>query len=322
MARSTKKLQARLTIAFGVILCLVALSLLAVPWVMQLKAAYDSARQAQAVEDIVAAWPEEKSRKALKAAEEYNAKLAQQGQPTLGESYDPFTDTPVNAGEDVRSDQDEEYMGLLNAGEGLMGSVVIPKISVDMPILHGTSKISLSRGAGHLYGTSLPVGAGGAAGGSAHTVLTGHRGLAQAEMFTRLDELRIGDYMYEKVFGRTLAYRIDRITVIEPTDTSKLRIEKGEDRLTLMTCTPFGVNTQRLLVSGVRVPMPPAPNPDQSDKDLTKIWQWAFILMALTALLGLLVYRFAPPFKAARQEAALHIKHRAPDASSPPHSRR
>ena len=127
----------------------------------------------------------------------------------------------------------------------------MPKIGVELPIRHGTSEPVLAVGAGHLYGTSLPVG-----GTGSHTVVTGHRGLVKSLMFTRLDELHDGDFMYIKVMDETLGYEVDRISVIEPDDVSRLKIVPGEDRLTLMTCTPYGINTHRLLVSGHRVAIP------------------------------------------------------------------
>ena len=114
-----------------------------------------------------------------------------------------------------------------------------------------TSESTLELGAGHLYGSSLPVG-----GKGTHAVITGHRGLVKALMFTRLDELKKGDSFYIKVMGETLGYKVDRVSVIEPSDVSKLRIVEDEDRVTLMTCTPYGVNTHRLLVSGLRAAIP------------------------------------------------------------------
>ena len=149
------------------------------------------------------------------------------------------------------SAKDKEYQSLLDSGSGVMGTIRIPKISVRLPIYHGTSQSALASGSGHLYGSSLPVG-----GRSTHAVITGHRGLVEAMMFTRLDEMRVGDYFYIEVMGRTLGYKVDRISVIEPHDTSKLKIVPGEDRVTLMTCTPYGVNTHRLLVSAVRSAIP------------------------------------------------------------------
>ena len=166
------------------------------------------------------------------------------------------SNVPSNAnssGDDSLAAQDKEYQSLLDVGEGVMGTVRVPKISVNLPIYHGTSDDVLARGIGHLYGTSLPVG-----GKNTHVVLTGHRGLVNAELFTRLDELRKGDVMYLDVMGETLGYKVDRISVIKPNEVDKLKVVPGEDRLTLMTCTPYGVNTHRLLVSGVRVAIPHA----------------------------------------------------------------
>ena len=163
-----------------------------------------------------------------------------------------------------------------------MGTIRIPKISVKLPIYHGTSQSALASGAGHLYGSSLPVG-----GKDTHAVITGHRGLVDAMMFTRLDEMRVGDYFYIEVMGRTLGYRVDRISVIEPNDTSKLKIVPGEDRVTLMTCTPYGVNTHRLLVSAVRSPIPDVvPAEHDAAKDARTIATTAAVA---TLLLGLLL---------------------------------
>ena len=188
-----------------------------------------------------------------------NRRLAALGQPILGEAQDPFSQVQGGsqssesgaAESNSASAKDKEYQSLLDSGSGVMGTIRIPKISVRLPIYHGTSQSALASGAGHLYGSSLPVG-----GRSTHAVITGHRGLVEAMMFTRLDEMRVGDYFYIEVMGRTLGYKVDRISVIEPNDTSKLKIVPGEDRVTLMTCTPYGVNTHRLLVSAVRSAIP------------------------------------------------------------------
>ena len=171
---------------------------------------------------------------------------------------------------------------MLDTGDGVMGAIRIPKISVRLPIYHGTSQSALASGAGHLYGSSLPVG-----GKNTHAVITGHRGLVDAMMFTRLDEMRVGDYFYIEVMGRTLGYRVDRISVIEPNDTSKLKIVPSEDRVTLMTCTPYGVNTHRLLVSAVRSPIPDVvPAEHDAAKDARTIATTAAVV---TLLLGLLL---------------------------------
>ena len=231
------------------------------PVVMQVRSARSLSNTSDAVAKTVAGWPYPQAEDRLADARAYNARLAKEGQPILGEAVDPFasaagvSQSSVNG--DSVSSQDGEYQCLLDSGSGIMGTVSIPKISVKLPIYHGTSEQALAKGAGHLYGTSLPVG-----GTNTHAVITGHRGLVDAPMFTRLDEIKNGDYFYIDVMGEKLAYAVDSITVINPDETSRLREVPGEDRVTLMTCTPYGVNTQRLLVSGHRVSIPyPAPNP-------------------------------------------------------------
>lgn len=144
----------------------------------------------------------------------------------------------------------QNYQELLNvAGDGIIGYVQIPKISVQLPIYHGTNNDSLDRGIGHLLGSSLPVG-----GSSTHTILTAHSGMASQKMFSDLPQLGVGDVFYLKVLGETLAYQVDQINTVLPHDTAYLGIEQGEDLCTLVTCTPFGVNTHRLLVRGERIP--------------------------------------------------------------------
>ena len=143
-----------------------------------------------------------------------------------------------------------DYDSQLNlAGNGIMGYVEIPKISVNLPIYHGTENDSLERGIGHLLGSSLPVG-----GESTHTILSGHSGMASQKMFTDLEQLTAGDVFYLHVLDETLAYQVVEINTVLPYDTSLLGIAPGEDLCTLITCTPYGVNTHRLLVRGSRIP--------------------------------------------------------------------
>ena len=144
----------------------------------------------------------------------------------------------------------KDYTGLLNlAGDGIMGYVEIPKIGVSLPIYHGTNNSTLERGVGHLLGSSLPVG-----GESTHSVLTAHSGMASQKMFSDLDRMKIGDVFYLDVLGERLAYQVDQIKTVLPYDTTYLQTEIGSDLCTLVTCTPFGVNTHRLLVRGTRIP--------------------------------------------------------------------
>lgn len=141
------------------------------------------------------------------------------------------------------------YENTLNlTGTGIMGSIEIPQIDVNLPIYHGTTDEVLSKGIGHVEGTSFPVG-----GENTRAVLSGHRGLPNSKLFTRLDELEEGDLFFLKVLDKTLAYQVSEIEVIEPENVEKLAIVKGKDLVTLVTCTPYGLNTHRLLVTGERV---------------------------------------------------------------------
>ncbi|NEG90204.1 class C sortase [Bifidobacterium aerophilum] len=245
---------------FTVLLLLAAIGVAGFPVALQYKSSLDLDRTSSESAQHVEGWPYPQAENALKAAREYNRKLAESGQPILGEAVDPFSSQGGGShakGEDSAASKDKEYQSLLDSGNGVMGTIKVPTVSISLPIYHGTSEEALASGAGHLYGTSLPVG-----GKSTHSVITGHRGLVEALMFTRLDEVKKGDFMYVEVMGETIGYQVDRISVILPDDTSQLKIVKGEDRLTLMTCTPYGVNTHRLLVSGHRVAIPePAPDP-------------------------------------------------------------
>lgn len=146
---------------------------------------------------------------------------------------------------------DESYENILNlTGKGIMGSIEIPKIGVALPIYHGTSDDVLSNGVGHLQNSSFPVG-----GENTRTVLTGHRGLPNAKLFTRLDELKKDDLFYIRVGNKTLAYQIYKIEIVKKEEAPDvLGIEEGKDLATLLTCTPYGINTQRLILTGKRVP--------------------------------------------------------------------
>ena len=145
---------------------------------------------------------------------------------------------------------DPVYMNTLNiAGDEMMGSVEIPKINIKIPIYHTTEEDVLNKGAGHLEGSSLPVG-----GANTHAVISAHRGLPSASLFTDLDQLKEGDHFLIHVLNETLCYEVDKISVVKPEDTSALAVEDGQDLVTLLTCTPYGVNTERLLVRGHRVP--------------------------------------------------------------------
>ena len=169
------------------------------------------------------------------AAQQYNAMLS--GAATIAEGG---ASAPPLA-----------YAQQLTVG-GVMAYVDIPKINVYLPVQHGTDADTLERAVGHVVGTSLPVG-----GESTHAVLSAHSGIASSKLFSDIDQLAVGDMFYIHVLGEVLAYKVDSINTVVPTDTSLLHIEEGKDLVTLVTCTPFGVNTHRLLVRGHRIPYTP-----------------------------------------------------------------
>ena len=145
---------------------------------------------------------------------------------------------------------DPEYMASLNLnGDGMMGYVEIPKINIKLPVYHTTDENVLEQAAGHLEGSSLPAG-----GESTHAVISAHRGLPSAALFTDLDKLTEGDHFLLYILDDILCYEVDKISVVEPEETQDLKVEEGQDLVTLLTCTPYGVNSQRLLVRGHRVP--------------------------------------------------------------------
>lgn len=179
---------------------------------------------------------EDSLKKEKEKAQTYNENLS--GDPV----HDPFV---LGSGYALP----ENYKEVLNLSEdGIMGYIQIPKISVDLPIYHGTSEEVLEKGVGHIQNTSVPIG-----GNSTHSVLTGHTGLPNAELFTRLDELVVGDIFYIHVLNDILTYKVYEIKVVLPDNIDELRITSGEDLVTLVTCTPYGVNSHRLLVKAKRV---------------------------------------------------------------------
>lgn len=155
----------------------------------------------------------------------------------------------------------EEYFEALSiGGENIMGYIKIPKISITIPIYHNATEVQLQKGIGHLTGTSLPIG-----GESTHCVLSGHTGVPGNMLFTDLDKLEVGDKFYIHVLDEVVAYEVDQIEVVEPDDTSKIQIEQGKDLCTLLTCTPYGVNSHRLLVRGQRTTYTPGEDDDNVD---------------------------------------------------------
>lgn len=183
------------------------------------------------------------------AAEQYNAMLSGAAITEGGASAPPLA-----------------YAEQLTVG-GVMAYVDIPPIGVYLPVQHGTGAETLERAAGHVAGTSLPVG-----GSSTHAVLSAHSGMASSKLFSDIDQLAEGDTFYVHVLGEVLAYEVDSINTVLPTDTSLLQIEDGKDLVTLVTCTPFGINTHRLLVRGHRVPYTPEQASAAEEKPVASSW--------------------------------------------------
>lgn len=189
-------------------------------------------------------------------ANTYNRKLNQT--VILSDPFDP----------NAISMADEKYYEILNfTDDGVMAYIDIPRINVNLPIYHGTDSEHMLKGVGHLVGTSFPIG-----GSDTHSVLSAHSGLSSADLFTNLAELEKEDLFYIHVLDEVLAYEVDNIRVVEPTETDDLKIIKGEDYITLVTCTPFGINSHRLLVRGHRVEYNPDIEKEEAKKGNNDVW--------------------------------------------------
>ena len=227
-----KKKKGNFTTLLLILVLLAGLSLLLYPSVSDYWNSFHKTRAIAAYAEEVANLNQDQYDEIWAAAESYNASLTDR----------------VNAY--LLSDaQKEEYQQLLNvSGLGVMGYIEIPSIDCALPIYHGTEESVLQIAVGHLEWSSLPVG-----GESTHCVLSGHRGLPSAKLFTNLDKLQTGDIFMLRVLDNVLTYEVDQILIVEPQETGALRIEEGKDHCTLVTCTPYGINTHRLLVRGHRI---------------------------------------------------------------------
>lgn len=224
-----------ITLLAAILAFVIALGLTLYPMIAaKYNAAHQSAIHSEYV-DYVAQQDNSQLEEALAMAKEYNEAL----KPGVVESFS----------QDLLLWASEDYADQLNImGNGIMGYVEIPAIRVRLPIFHGTSDGTLAKGVGHLLGSSLPVG-----GIGTHAVLTGHSGMASQKMFSDLPNLKIGDVFFIEVLGDKLAYEVQETNVVLPYDTSLLEIDPEADLCTLVTCTPYGVNTHRLLVQGKRI---------------------------------------------------------------------
>ena len=201
--------------------------------------------------------------------------------------------TNVPTGDGTSGDHSLDYNSILTAdGTGLMARLKVPAADIDLPIYHGTSDDTLLKGLGHLEGTSLPVG-----GQGQRTVITGHRGLAEARMFTDLDKVEPGDTFTFEVFGEVLTYSVIDKKVVEPEETEALRAEPGRDLATLVTCTPLGINTHRILITGERVYPTPQKDVDAAGAvpEVPGFPWWAVGLLGGVSLIGVYIWRSGYP---------------------------
>ncbi|MCD8148660.1 MAG: class C sortase [Clostridiales bacterium] len=233
MRKQGKRKQKRLSTILIVAVLLVGLVVLSYPTVSSWWNSKVQSRAVATYDEAVAALSAEDYTAYFEAAEDYNEALA-----ALGSSTALYSPELV-----------EGYEELLDVtGTGIMGYITIEKIDVELPIYHGTDSSVLAAGAGHLEGSSLPIG-----GESTHSVISAHRGLASSTLFTHLDQMEVGDTFTITVLNQVVTYEVDQITIVLPTEIENLYIEDGQDYCTLMTCTPYGINTHRLLVRGHRI---------------------------------------------------------------------
>lgn len=227
----------KIKILIGILFLLGAFTLL-YPMVSDYVNSLSQAEIVESYSNEVTRMEQEKLEQEIQRARDYNENLAR----TI--VIDPFTET-------LNEELSADYSNILNVN-GQIGVIRIPKINVELPIYHGTSEKVLQKGVGHLQNTAFPVG-----GEGTHAVLSGHRGLPEAKLFSDLDEVEIGDQFYIEVLNQTLAYAVDQIKVVEPHQTEALQPVQGEDYVTLVTCTPYAVNTHRMLVRGKRTEFTP-----------------------------------------------------------------
>jgi sortase A len=223
------------------LLALAGIAAILYPYASDYLARREQAAVGERQQDVVAQAPKQDLTDEWEAAREFNRRQLE-GRVVVSDPFDPNNSTP----------SDEEYAEVLNlAGDGVMGQLVIPSIGVNLPIYHGVSDDQLLRGVGHLPTTSLPIG-----GPSTHCVLAGHTGLPSAKILGDIDQLKEGDWFIIRVLGEDHAYRVTSTEVVLPTETQSLVTQDGRDLVTLVTCTPYGVNTHRLLVHAERCEVP------------------------------------------------------------------
>lgn len=266
-----RKNKKRKYIGLGV-LFLIGLSILLYPMISD---AWNKYRDRQLISDYSSSVSEETNTEQIdkmwKAAQEYNKKIEQESVPDAFSVREGVTD--------------KEYESLLNLnGDGMMGYVEIPVIDVNIPIYHYTTEESLDKGAGHLFGSSLPVG-----GEGTHSILSAHRGLPSAKLFTDLNLVKKGDVFYIHVLDKTLAYEVDQIQTVLPEETESLAITEGQDYVTLVTCTPYAVNTHRILVRGHRTTVEAAKEAEKTEHKAGSVANPSLPMLILCVVIGLAI---------------------------------
>ena len=271
---------------------LLGIGILVYPSLSEYLSERNSSRATASYDDTVNRMEQARLDELLAQAQEYNRQLAG---VSMGEA--PLSD------DDGNPITPESYWDLLNvdSSTGIMGYIELPRLNTTIPIYHGTSEAVLQVGVGHLQNTSLPVG-----GESTHAALSGHRGLPTRSLFTDLDKMEIGDTFYITVLGQTLCYTVDQIVTVLPHEMNALAIEEGRDYVTLITCTPYGVNSHRLLVRGHRVPYTPEAEAQAMETQKPGWFQSlpmqyrhlliglgiVFVIVVLRILIGVLLRRF------------------------------
>lgn len=260
---------------------LLGIGILVYPSLSEYLSELNGSRATASYDDSVLQLEQDRLDQLLAQAQEYNRQLA--GTSTGKAPLSDDEGNPITP---------ESYWDLLNVDSaGMMGYIEIPKLNTTIPIYHGTSEAVLQVGVGHLQNTSLPVG-----GESTHAALSGHRGLPTRSLFTDLDQMEVGDRFYIKVLNETLCYTVDQILTVLPHEMDALAIEEGKDYVTLITCTPYGINSHRLLVRGVRTPYDPQQHQNEIAESASYLSsmpaQYRHLLIGAVVLVVVLLLRF------------------------------
>ena len=263
-------MKRKILTVLAILLGLAGLGVLLYPSVSNWMEQAKQRRQIAAYQEAQAQMEQKRRAALLAEADRYNQKLAE-----LGISFDMLGEAEKKA---LLIDGKSYDELLLAEDSGVMGYLEIPEIRVKLPIYHGTGDFAICNGAGHVEGSSFPIG-----GKGTHAVLSSHRGLPGAKLFSDLDKLKVGDYFTITVLRQTIFYQIDRIDIVEPEETGLLALDKEKDYCTLLTCTPYGINTKRLLVRGVRCEVTERAEPIRTGEKTYRRWYAAIGLNVFVA---------------------------------------